>query len=49
MDKEIKLNENLQKYFDIIKKKVEKQKNYLDENELKDINDKIYDYVMEKI
>ena len=49
LDKEIKLNENLQKYFDIIKKKVEKQKNYLDENELKDINDKIYDYVMEKI
>ena len=49
MDKEMKLNENLQKYFEIIKKKIEKELKNVDENELKDINDKIYDYVMEKI
>ena len=49
MDKEMKLNENLQKYFEIIKKKIEKELKNIDENELKDINDKIYDYVMEKI
>ena len=49
MNKEIKLNENLLKYFEIIKKRIEKGQKNLDENELKDINDKIYDYVMEKI
>ena len=49
MDEEMKLNENLQKYFNIIKKKIEKEQKNADENELLEINNKIYDYVMEKI
>ena len=49
MDQDIKLNENLQKYFDIIKKKIEKTQKFVDENELAEVNNKIYDYVMEKI
>ena len=49
MDEELKLNENLQKYFNIIKKKIEKEQKNADENELLEINNKIYDYVMEKI
>jgi hypothetical protein len=49
MDEEMKINENLQKYFEIIKKKVEKEIKNADENELNEINNKIYDYVMEKI
>ena len=49
MDEEMKLNENLQKYFNVIKKKIEKEQKNADENELLEINNKIYDYVMEKI
>jgi len=49
MDAEMKINENLQKYFNIIKKKIEKEQKDIKEEEFKDINDKIYDYVMEKI
>ena len=49
MDKEMKINENLQKYFEIVKKRIEKNQKNPDENELKDINNKIYDYVFEKI
>ena len=49
MDEEMKINENLQKYFNIIKKKIEKEQKDIKEEEFKDINDKIYDYVMEKI
>ena len=49
MDEEMKLNENLEKYFNIVGKKIEKDHKNLDENELLEINNKIYDYVMEKI
>ena len=49
MDEEMKLNENLEKYFNIVGKKIEKDQKNLDENELLEINNKIYDYVMEKI
>ena len=49
MDEEMKLNENLEKYFNIVEKKIEKDQKNLDENELLEINNKIYDYVMEKI
>ena len=49
MDSEMKINENLTRYFEIIKKRIEKYQKKNDENEFKEINHKIYDYVFEKI
>ena len=49
MDEEMKINENLEKYFNIINKKIETDHKNLDQNELLEISNKIYDYVMEKI
>ena len=48
MDEEMKINENLEKYFNIINKKIEKDHKNLDQNELLEISNKIYDYVMER-
>ena len=47
MEEEMKITEKLNTYFDIVKNHI--QKNVSDENEMTEINNKIYDYVMEKI
>ncbi len=47
MEEEMKITEKLNSYFDIVKNHI--QKNVSDENEMTEINNKIYDYVMEKI
>jgi hypothetical protein len=49
MEEEMKITEKLTSYFDIIKKHIEKTQKVSDENEMNEINNKIYDYVMEKI
>ena len=49
MEEEMKITEKLTLYFDIIKRHIEKNQKVSDENEMKEINNKIYDYVMEKI
>ena len=49
MEEEMKITEQLESYFDIIKKHIEKNQKISDENELNELNNKIYDYVMEKI
>ena len=49
MEEELKITEKLTSYFDIIKKHIDKTQKVSDENEMKDINNKIYDYVMEKL
>ena len=46
--KEIELPLQLENYFKIIKKNIE-QKNLIEKNNLNEINNKIYDYVMEKL
>jgi hypothetical protein len=49
MEEEMKITEKLTLYFDIVKRHIEKNQKVSDENEMKEINNKIYDYVMEKI
>ena len=49
MEEEMKITENLSSYFDIVKRHIEKNQKISDENEMKEINNKIYDYVMEKL
>ena len=49
MEEEMKITEKLSFYFDIVKRHIEKNQKISDENEMKEINNKIYDYVMEKI
>ena len=49
MENEMKITEKLTLYFDFIKRHIEKNRKISDENEMKEINNKIYDYVMEKI
>ena len=49
MEEEMKITEKLTSYFEIVKTHVEKTQKISDENEKKDIHNKIYDYVMEKI
>ena len=47
MEEEMKITEKLTSYFEIVKRHIEKKVS--DENEMTEINNKIYDYVMEKI
>ena len=47
MEEEMKITEKLNSYFEMIKNQI--QKKVSDENEMNEINNKIYDYVMEKI
>ena len=47
MEEEMKITEKLTSYFEIVKRHIEKKVS--DENEMIEINNKIYDYVMEKI
>ena len=47
MDEELKITEKLAYYFDVIKRHIEKEVS--DENGLTEINNRIYDYVMEKL
>ena len=49
MEEEMKITEKLTTYFDIVKRHIEKTQKVSDENEMNEINNKIYDYVMEKI
>ncbi len=49
MEEEMKITEKLTLYFDIVKKHIEKNQKISDDNEMTEINNKIYDYVMEKI
>ena len=49
MEEEMKITEKLGGYFDIIKKHIEKNSKITDENEMQEVNNKIYDYVMEKL
>ena len=49
MEEEMKITEKLNTYFDIVKRHIEKTQKVSDENEMNEINNKIYDYVMEKI